>query len=95
MKTFLTRHRTLGAPLVLAAVLTLAAQPAAAAGFTDFLNNILAEFENAKQPIALIAIMFIGAGWLFNFVDLRRAAWAVGAVVLIFASTEVLSMITA
>ena len=70
------------------------AQPAAAAGFTDFLNNILDEFESAKQPIALIALMFIGAGWLFNFVDLRRAAWAVGGVVLIYASSEVLSMIT-
>ena len=88
MKTFLTRHRSIGAPMFLAAVLT------AAAGFTDFLNNILDEFESAKQPIALIALMFIGAGWLFNFVDLRRAAWAVGGVVLIYASSEVLSMIT-
>lgn len=94
MKKFLTRHRRIGAPMFLAAVLTAAAQPAAAAGFTDFLNNILDEFESAKQPIALIALMFIGAGWLFNFVDLRRAAWAVGGVVLIYASSEVLSMIT-
>ncbi|MDE4063428.1 TrbC/VirB2 family protein [Phaeobacter gallaeciensis] len=94
MKTFLTRYRSIGAPMFLAAVLTAAAQPTAAAGFTDFLNNILDEFESAKQPIALIALMFIGAGWLFNFVDLRRAAWAVGGVVLIYASSEVLSMIT-
>ena len=94
MKTLLTRFRSIGAPLFLAAVLTAAAQPASAAGFTDFLNNILEEFESAKQPIALIALMFIGAGWLFNFVDLRRAAWAIGGVVLIYASSEVLSMIT-
>ncbi|ATG37832.1 Type IV secretion system protein virB2 precursor (plasmid) [Phaeobacter piscinae] len=94
MKTFLTRYRSIGAPLFLTAVLTATAQPAAAAGFTDFLNNILEEFESAKQPIALIALMFIGAGWLFNFVDLRRAAWAIGGVVLIYASSEVLSMIT-
>ena len=80
--------------MCLAVALMTAAQPAAAAGFTDFLNNILAEFESAKQPIALIALMLIGAGWLFNFVDLRRAAWAVGGVVLVYASSDVLSMIT-
>ncbi|MBE9639829.1 MULTISPECIES: TrbC/VirB2 family protein [Roseobacteraceae] len=95
MKRFLQRHRSAGAPISLALILALVAQPAAAAGFTDFLNNILDEFESAKQPIALIAIMFIGAGWLFNFVDLRRAAWAVGGVVMIFAASEVLTMITA
>uniref|UniRef100_A4X0Q9 Uncharacterized protein n=2 Tax=Cereibacter TaxID=1653176 RepID=A4X0Q9_CERS5 len=83
--------------VILASVVmaTVMAEPAAAAGFTDFLNNIVDEFDAAKQPVALIALMLIGAGWLFNFVDLRRAGWAVAGVVLLYASTEVLSMITA
>ncbi|MCE6958112.1 TrbC/VirB2 family protein [Cereibacter sphaeroides] len=74
---------------------TALVEPAAAAGFADFLNNIVTEFDAAKQPVALIALMLVGAGWLFNFVDLRRAGWAVAGVVLLYASTEVLTMITA
>ncbi|UWQ35373.1 TrbC/VirB2 family protein (plasmid) [Leisingera sp. M527] len=95
MRTDFAKRRKFAAPIVMAAILTLAAQPAAAAGFTDFFNNIVDEFNNAKQPLALIGLMLVGVGWLFNFVDLRRAGWVVGGIVLIYASTDVLSMITA
>lgn len=94
MQKHLIRYRAFAAPLTMAVILSVVAGPAAAAGFTDFLNNILKEFNAAKQPIALIAIMLVGVGWLFNFVDLRRAAWVVCGIVLVYAATEVLKMVT-
>ena len=94
MDNSLKRHRGVMAPLCLAASLAWLATPAAAAGFTDFFNNILAEFISVKQPVALIAIMLVGFGWVFNFVDLRRAGWLVGGIVLIYAASDVLAMIT-
>jgi len=94
MKKLLNRHRNVTAPMCMALLLANFASPAAAAGFTDFFNNILDEFESVKQPVALIAIMLVGFGWVFNFVDLRRAGWLVGGIVLIYAASEVLSMIT-
>lgn len=94
MKLSLERLRGVSAPIVMAATLISLASPAAAAGFTDFFNNILAEFNSVKQPVALIAIMLVGFGWVFNFVDLRRAGWLVGGIVLIYAASDVLSMIT-
>lgn len=94
MKRFLERHRSVAAPMLMAALLANFASPAAAAGFTDFFNNILTEFNSVKQPISLIAIMLVGFGWVFNFVDLRRAGWLVGGIVLVYAAAEVLGMIT-
>ena len=67
---FITR---IEAPMSIAMVLLIGlANPASAAGFTDFLNNVVDEFNNARRPLALIAIMVVGCLYMFNVIDMRR-----------------------
>ncbi len=88
--------RRSGAPASVALVLLLGfAGPAAAAGFTDFLNNVVDEFNNARRPLALIAIMIVGALYMFNVIDMRRTGQVAIGVIVIFAATEILDLITA
>lgn len=69
--------------------------PAAAAGFTDFLNNVVDEFNSARRPLALIAIMVVGCLYMFNVIDMRRTGQVAIGVIVIFAATEILDLITA
>ncbi len=88
--------RRLGAPASVALVLLLGLTgPAAAAGFTDFLNNVVDEFNNARRPLALIAIMVVGCLYMFNVIDMRRTGQVAIGVIVIFAATEILDLITA
>ncbi|MDA3859355.1 MAG: TrbC/VirB2 family protein [Roseovarius sp.] len=83
-------------PASIALVLLLGlAGPATAAGFTDFLNNVVDEFNNARRPLALIAIMIVGALYMFNVIDMRRTGQVAIGVIVIFAATEILDLITA
>lgn len=68
--------------------------PASAAGFADFLNNILNEFNAIRTPIAIIAIMLVGVAYLFNMVDLRRTAYVIIGIIVIFGAAEILKMVT-
>ena len=68
--------------------------PASAQGFADFLNNILEEFNEVRTPIATIALIIVGFAYAFNFVDLRKAAWAVVGIIIMFAATQLLALIT-
>lgn len=76
------------------AALIISSQPAAAAGFGDFLNNILAEFNAIKTPLAVIALMLVGVGWMFNFMDLRKVAVAIIGIIILFGAAEIVSMVT-
>lgn len=85
----------LGAVATLAALLVLqSAAPASAQGFTDFLTNILAEFNAVRTPLATIAIIIVGIAYAFNFFDLRKSAYAVIGIVIMFAATQILGLIT-
>lgn len=68
--------------------------PANAAGFADFLNNIVKEFETAKQPLAIIALMITGVLYMFNIIDLRRTGYVVLGIIIIYAASELLTLIT-
>ncbi|MGC3940892.1 TrbC/VirB2 family protein [Roseobacter sp. EG26] len=84
------------APASIALVLLLGLSgPAAAAGFTDFLNNVVDEFNSARRPLALIAIMLVGCLYMFNVIDMRRTGQVAIGVIVIFAATEILDLITA
>ena len=88
--------RRSGAPASVALVFLLGLSgPAAAAGFTDFLNNVVDEFNNARRPLALIAIMVVGCLYMFNVIDMRRTGQVAIGVIVIFAATEILDLITA
>lgn len=78
----------------IAAVLLLGSvDPAAAAGFTDFLENVVDEFNRARRPLALIAIMVVGALYMFNVIDMRRTGQVAVGIIVIFAATEILDLI--
>lgn len=88
--------RRMRAPASIALVLFIGLTgPAAAAGFTDFLNNVVDEFNSARRPLALIAIMVVGCLYMFNVIDMRRTGQVAIGVIVIFAATEILDLITA
>lgn len=77
-----------------AIICTLVPDIAAAAGFTDFLNNVLKEFEAVRQPLALIGLILTGILYLFNVIDLRRTAYVVVGIIIMYAASEILNLIT-
>jgi len=95
MKSIAAVTNRMGAPLTIALVLLFGfSGPAAAQGFTDFLNNVVTEFNNARRPLALIAIMIVGALYMFNVIDMRRTGQVVVGIIVIFAAAEILDLIT-
>lgn len=96
MKSIASLTNRMGAPLSIALVLLLGfTSPAAAAGFTDFLNNVVNEFNSARRPLALIAVMVVGALYMFNVIDMRRTGQVIVGVIVIFAAGEILDLIVA
>ncbi|MGB7243153.1 MAG: TrbC/VirB2 family protein [Sulfitobacter sp.] len=96
MKSLTAIVSRMRAPASIALVLLIGLTgPAAAAGFTDFLNNVVDEFNNARRPLALIAIMVVGCLYMFNVIDMRRTGQVAIGVIVIFAATEILDLITA
>ena len=96
MKSLAAFTNRIGAPMSIALVLLLSlASPASAAGFTDFLNNVVDEFNNARRPLALIAIMIVGMLYMFNVIDMRRTGQVAVGIIVIFAAVEILDLITA
>lgn len=96
MKSIATFAHRMGAPLSIALMLLFGfSSPAAAQGFTDFLNNVVDEFNNARRPLALIAIMIVGALYMFNVIDMRRTGQVAVGIITIFAAVEILDLITA
>ncbi|SCZ73525.1 type IV secretion system protein VirB2 [Epibacterium ulvae] len=96
MKSIVAVTNMMRAPLTIALVFLFGfSEPAAAQGFTDFLNNVLAEFNNARRPLALIAIMIVGALYMFNVIDMRRTGQVIVGIIVIFAAVEILDLITA
>lgn len=84
-----------GALIGLAALLVLQSSgPASAAGFGDFLNNILAEFNAVRSPLGIIALIMVGIAYAFNFFDLRKTAYAVIGIIIMFSAPQILSLIT-
>ena len=94
----LVPFRTFAAPAALAAVLTLfAIEPAFAqtANIEGVLQNIVTMLTgNVARLLATLAVIIVGIAWMFGYLDLRKAAFVVLGIGIIFGATEIVNMIS-
>ena len=92
------RIRPLGATGKLAAVFALTlAEPsfAQAGGIESVLQNIVNMLTgNVARLLAIIAVIIVGIAWMFGYLDLRKAAFVVLGIGIIFGATEIVNMIS-
>lgn len=90
--------RTFAAPATMAAVLTLVAmEPAFAqtANIEGVLQNIVTMLTgNVARLLATLAVIIVGIAWMFGYLDLRKAAYVVLGVAIVFGASEVVSTLT-
>jgi type IV secretory pathway VirB2 component (pilin) len=90
--------RPIAAPAIMAATLILfAAEPALAqtANIEGVLQNIVTMLTgNVARLLATLAVIIVGIAWMFGFMDLRKAAYVVLGVAIVFGASEVVSTLT-
>jgi type IV secretion system protein VirB2 len=84
---------------VMATVLMLAGAGTAfaqgAAGIESVLQNIVNLLTgNVARLLAIIATIIVGIAWMFGYLDLRKAAFVVLGVGIIFGATEIVNTIS-
>jgi len=87
-----------GAAAAMAAVLCLVvAEPAFAqvAGIEGVLKNIETMLTGAiAKSLATIAVIITGIAWMFGYLDLRKAAYVVLGVAIVFGASQIVNMLT-
>jgi type IV secretory pathway VirB2 component (pilin) len=82
----------------MAAVLCLVvAEPAFAqvAGIEGVLKNIETMLTGAvAKSLATIAVIITGIAWMFGYLDLRKAAYVVLGVAIVFGASQIVNMLT-
>lgn len=96
---FKTDLKPWSAVTIWAAVLTVATiEPAfaqATAGIESVLQNIVNMLTgNVAKLLAIIAVILVGIAWMFGYLDLRKAAYVVLGVAIIFGASEIVTMLT-
>ncbi|OYX01940.1 TrbC/VirB2 family protein [Bosea sp. (in: a-proteobacteria)] len=90
--------RTFAAPAVMAAALVLfVAEPALAqtANIEGVLQNIVTMLTgNVARLLATLAVIIVGIAWMFGYLDLRKAAYVVLGVAIVFGASEIVSTLT-
>lgn len=90
--------RTLAATTAMAAALTLiAVEPALAqtANIEGVLQNIVTMLTgNVARLLATLAVIIVGIAWMFGYLDLRKAAYVVLGVAIVFGASEIVSTLT-
>lgn len=90
--------RTYVAPCLVASLMMLAAiEPALAqtANIEGVLQNIVTMLTgNVARLLATLAVIIVGVAWMFGFMDLRKAAYVVLGVAIVFGASEVVSTLT-
>lgn len=87
-------------PVATAATILLigAATPAfaqSAGGIENVLQNIVNLLTgNVARLLAIIATIIVGIAWMFGYLDLRKAAFVVLGVGIIFGATEIVNTIS-
>ncbi|TCQ02653.1 type IV secretion system protein VirB2 [Rhizobium sp. PP-F2F-G36] len=77
--------------VILAAALT---EPAHAQGIENTLQNIVTLLTgNVARLLAIIATVVVGIAWMFGYLDLRKAAFVVLGIGIIFGATEIVNTI--
>jgi len=66
------------------------AEPASAAGIESVLQNVVDLLQGtAARLLAIIAVIVVGIAWMFGFMDLRKAAYVVLGIAIVFGASEV------
>jgi len=91
------RIRPFAAILTMATVFALTAvEPAmaAAGGIETVLQNIVNMLQgNVMRLLAVIAVAIVGIAWMYGYLDLRKAAFVVLGIGIIFGATELVNTI--
>ena len=92
------RIRPFAAPETMAAVFSLAlVEPsfAQSGGIENVLQNIVDMLTgNVARLLAIIAVIIVGIAWMFGYLDLRKAAFVVLGIGIIFGATEIVNTIS-
>ncbi len=84
--------------LCIAFVLTMGlADPALAqtANIEGVLQNIVTMLTgNVARLLATLAVIIVGIAWMFGYLDLRKAAYVVLGVAIVFGASEVVTTLT-
>ena len=91
------QKRALSLALVAAALVITWVEPAAAqqANVEKVLQNIVTMLTgNVAKLLATLAVIITGVAWMFGYLDLRRAAWVVLGVAIVFGAAEVVTTLT-
>ncbi|HEV7283851.1 MAG TPA: TrbC/VirB2 family protein [Kaistia sp.] len=65
---------------------------AQAGGIESVLQNIVNMLTgNVARLLAIIAVIIVGIAWMFGYLDLRKAAFVVLGIGIIFGATEIVS----
>lgn len=68
---------------------------AQAGGIESVLQNIVNMLTgNVARLLAIIAVIIVGIAWMFGYLDLRKAAFVVLGIGIIFGATEIVNMIS-
>lgn len=68
---------------------------AQAGGIESVLQNIVNMLQgNVARLLAIIAVIIVGIAWMFGYLDLRKAAFVVLGIGIIFGATELVNMIS-
>lgn len=90
--------RTTFAVLAIGAVLTLGlVEPAAAqaANIQGVLQKVVDMLTGeVARLLAIISVIIVGIAWMFGYLDLRKAAYVVLGVAIVFGATEIVSTLT-
>ena len=96
MSAFFSRRSGQLAAFGLLFSLTLA-EPAFAqsANLEGVLQNIVDMLTgNVARLLAILAVIVTGIAWMFGYLDLRRAAYVVLGIAIVFGASEIVSTIT-
>ncbi|MDK4706087.1 MULTISPECIES: TrbC/VirB2 family protein [unclassified Rhizobium] len=91
--------RAFGAIVAMATVLSIAMiEPAfaqSAGGIETVLQNIVTLLTgNVAKLLATIAVIIVGIAWMFGYLDLRKAAYVVLGIGILFGSSQIVSTIS-
>lgn len=64
-------------------------------GIESVLQNIVTMLTgNVAKLLAIIAVIIVGIAWMFGYLDLRKAAFCVLGIGIIFGATEIVNTIS-
>lgn len=97
MSLFVLKRLTLTAPTITVMFVLALSEPAfaQAGGIESVLQNIVELMTgNVAKLLAIIAVIIVGIAWMFGYLDLRKAAFVVLGMGIIFGASEIVNAIS-